>query len=73
MKDYMSKYKLFTWNETHYPVNKVKAFTTELHNKGQKYVVIIDPGVKVEQGYEAYDLGLRGIIKFENIRENFHN
>jgi alpha-glucosidase (family GH31 glycosyl hydrolase) len=57
--DYMDDYKLFTWNKTHYPVSSVQRFSNELKTAGQKYVVIIDPGVKVEKDYEAYELGIK--------------
>lgn len=34
-------------------------FTATLHNMSMHYVVIIDPGIKVDRGYSAYDQGLK--------------
>lgn len=30
----------------------------KLHEKSMQYVVIVDPGIKVERGYKAYERGL---------------
>jgi alpha-glucosidase (family GH31 glycosyl hydrolase) len=57
--DYMEAYKLYTWDPVHYPVREVRKWVDELHANNQKYVVIVDPGVKVEPGYEVYDRGIR--------------
>lgn len=55
--DYMEAYKVFTSNEECFP--DFKAMTSELSQKGIKLVTIIDPGVKIEQGYPVYEEGLR--------------
>ena len=55
--DYMQDYKVFTWNQDRYehdPKNCVK----QLKDMGIKVVTIIDPGVKVEKGYEIYEKGM---------------
>jgi len=57
--DYMQDYKVFTWNEERYH-NDPKAFLDRLSKDGFKVVVINDPGVKVEEGYEVYEEGLHG-------------
>jgi len=57
--DYMDAYKLYTWHPQRYPPQMVKKFVEQLHDNHQKYVVIVDPGVKVEPGYFCYDIGLR--------------
>jgi len=54
---YMDAYKVFTWHPERFP--KPKALLSELKTLGFKTVVIIDPGVKVEKGYAAYEDGLR--------------
>ncbi|HEW92623.1 MAG TPA: DUF5110 domain-containing protein [Thermotogaceae bacterium] len=53
--DYMDSYKVFTWNKENFP-NPHK-MTKELHDMGFKLSAIIDPGVKVENGYEIYEEG----------------
>lgn len=36
----------------------VQAFVKELHANKQYWVPIVDPGIKVDPGYPAYDQGL---------------
>lgn len=54
--DYMDGYRVFTWNE--------KTFGTpggiieEIGKDGYKAVTIIDPGVKLDEGYFMYDEGM---------------
>lgn len=53
---YMDQYKIFTWNNERFP--KPKNMLDELEDMGFKNVVIVDPGIKVEKGYKAYEDGL---------------
>jgi alpha-glucosidase len=50
---YMDQYKLFTWNDKEFP--DPAAFVQALKEMNFRVVVIIDPGVKVEAGYHAYE------------------
>merc|ERR1719427_581447 len=54
--DYMDEKKDFTYD----PVNfaGLPEFINELHSNGMKYIVILDPGIKIEEGYKAYDEGM---------------
>ena len=36
----------------------MQAFVKELHDSKQYWVPIVDPGIKVDPGYPAYDQGL---------------
>ena len=56
--DYMDGYRVFTWNEKDYgdPAETIQ----ELADDGFKAVCIIDPGVKLDSGYEKYDEGIAG-------------
>ncbi|MCD6443215.1 MAG: DUF5110 domain-containing protein [Thermotogae bacterium] len=56
--DYMDSYKIFTWNGENFP--NPKKMVDELHEMGFKVVTIVDPGVKVESGYEVYEEGIKG-------------
>jgi alpha-glucosidase len=52
---YMQDYKVFTWNNTRF--ENPAAFCKALSDMGFKVVVILDPGVKTEEGYTVYDDG----------------
>lgn len=54
--DYMERYKVFTWNKDTY--DDPKKMIEDLAEDGFKIVTIIDPGVKVEEGYNIYDQGV---------------
>ena len=49
---YMDAYKLFTWNNERFP-NPLQ-MNENLEEMGFKTTVIVDPGIKVEEGYAAY-------------------
>ncbi|HOW26612.1 MAG TPA: glycoside hydrolase family 31 protein [Bacteroidales bacterium] len=53
---YMDAYKVFTWHPTRFP--HPENLVGELKNMGVQTTVIIDPGVKVEKGYHAYEDGI---------------
>ncbi len=57
---YMDAYKLFTWDKARFP--DPKAMTAKLASMGFKTTVIVDPGIKVEKGYGAYERGLKDDI-----------
>jgi alpha-glucosidase (family GH31 glycosyl hydrolase) len=56
--DYMQNFKDFTTDSSNFPTTQVKEFVDDLHNKGQSFVPIIDPGIYIQNGYEAYDRGI---------------
>jgi alpha-glucosidase len=53
--DYMDGYRIFTVDKTKFP--NPRETNEYLHSLGFKGVWMIDPGVKVEQGYDVYDSG----------------
>jgi alpha-glucosidase len=55
--DYMRGYRVFTYEKTHFP-NPRKAIA-KLTKAGRKVVPIIDPGIKLEPGYDVYERGRR--------------
>ena len=56
--DYMQNYKDFTLDSTNFPQAEVASFVDGLHANGQHFVPIIDPGIMVQQGYDAYEQGV---------------
>lgn len=54
---YMQDYKVFTWSKERYP--DPKGMLTKMDQMGFRNVAIIDPGIKVEKGYAAYEDGLK--------------
>lgn len=65
--DYMDAYKDFTVYPVRYPAAGFKSFIDSLHANGQKYIMIIDPGIKIEAGYAPYEEGLhQGLYMVDN-------
>lgn len=54
--DYMDHYKVFTWNQDTY--RDERKVISDLKQMGIRAVTIMDPGVKVEDGYYVYEEGL---------------
>lgn len=53
---YMDRYKIFTWDKKHFP--DPKKLLDEIKSLGFHVVVMCDPGIKTESGYEPYEDGL---------------
>ncbi|MDO9510453.1 MAG: glycoside hydrolase family 31 protein [Bacteroidales bacterium] len=54
---YMDNYKVFTWHPSFFP--KPEELLNKLKDLGFNTTVIIDPGIKIEKGYAAYEDGLK--------------
>ncbi len=54
---YMEKFKIFTWDGEKF--SDPKAMIEKLKERGFEVVVICDPGIKVLEGYEAYESGIK--------------
>ncbi|MEM9324727.1 MAG: glycoside hydrolase family 31 protein [Bacteroidota bacterium] len=63
---YMKDYKLFTWDEDRFP--DPQGLIDEVKAQGFRVAVIIDPGVKIEEGYPTYHDGLKEdvFVKFSD-------
>lgn len=55
--DYMDNYKDFTVNTERFP--DLRAFAKEMKAQGIHLVPIIDAGVKIEDGYDVYEEGVK--------------
>ncbi len=56
--DYMENFKDFSLSEERF--SNFKEFVNELKDEGLYLVPIIDAGVKVEEGYDIYEEGIKG-------------
>lgn len=53
--DYMDGYRCFTWNKKYFP--DPKKMIADLANMGMKTIVMIDPGIKVDDNYWVFKEG----------------
>ncbi|HEY9046690.1 MAG TPA: glycoside hydrolase family 31 protein [Ohtaekwangia sp.] len=63
---YMDQYKIFTWSQRDF--SDPKELLVQLQRMGFHVVVMCDPGIKVEEGYDTYDKGIREdvFIKYQD-------
>jgi alpha-glucosidase len=54
---YMDEHRVFTWDRRRFP--DPAGLVAELSARGLQCVAIVDPGVKIEQGNDVYDDGVR--------------
>lgn len=54
--DYMDHYKIFTWDKKTFP--DPKGMIDPLRAMDFRLVTIVDPGIRVEEGYQQYDEGV---------------
>jgi alpha-glucosidase len=54
---YMDAYKLFTWDKDRFP--NPERMIDSLAKMGFKTTLIVDPGIKVEKNYPAYESGIK--------------
>ena len=60
----MDEYRVFTWNKERFP--NPKKLVNDLKADGFKTVLIIDPGIKVDENYDVYTDGLGKDVYVKN-------
>ena len=68
--DFMDKYKDFTWDEKNFALKDVQEYLQYLHNRDQRMVLMVDPGIHNLPGYSAWDDGLEMDIFVKNSKGN---
>lgn len=58
--DHMDGFRIFTLDQRAYAAPRMRAFLRRLRASGRRWVPIVDPGVKIDAGYPAYDEGVKG-------------
>lgn len=52
--DYMNLRQDFTTDNLRFPIHKMREMIDTLHSRGQRYVLILDPGVQRNTSYDPY-------------------
>ncbi|EEC69878.1 hypothetical protein OsI_00249 [Oryza sativa Indica Group] len=60
--DHMDAAKDFTLDPVNYPRPKLLEFLDKIHAQGMKYIVLIDPGIAVNNTYGVYQRGMQGDV-----------
>lgn len=68
--DYMEAYRDFTTDPSNFPLSEMSTFVASLHENGQHFIPIVDPGIMIYDNYPAYDQGIAQDIFVKDIQGN---
>ncbi|KAH9904359.1 glycoside hydrolase family 31 protein [Xylariomycetidae sp. FL2044] len=60
--DYMDYRQVFTLDPERFPLHKMRELVQTLHDRGQKYVMMLDPGIHQVDNYSTYARGLKSDV-----------
>jgi alpha-glucosidase (family GH31 glycosyl hydrolase) len=63
----MDGWRDFTFHPENYPLPEMQRFVEQLHQNDQRWVPIVDPGIKVDPGYAPYDEGSKADIWMKGV------
>ena len=64
--DYMNLRQDFTTDNLRFPIHKMREMIDTLHARGQRYVLILDPGIQRNTSYDPYVKGHEMDVFFKN-------
>lgn len=67
---YMDKYKAFTFDPENF--SNPKGLMKQLNKQGFKVVCIVDPGIKSEKGYDAYESGVKADVYIKHPDDTYY-
>ena len=67
--DYMDSFKDWTWSPSAYPQSAMRDFAEQLQALGKHYVVIVDPGILLDESYAPFAEGIKDDVFWRNAPE----
>ncbi|GBG59055.1 hypothetical protein CBR_g24401 [Chara braunii] len=65
--DYMHGYRDFTFDPEKFPEEGMRSLVNHLHRHDQHFVAIVDPGIKVDANFSAYQRGVQADIFIKDV------
>ncbi|KAH8910394.1 hypothetical protein BR93DRAFT_949148 [Coniochaeta sp. PMI_546] len=70
--DYMDRRQDFTLDPQKYPLEKMRDLVTKLHQSGQHYVMMLDPGIHRRGGYGPFERGTQSDVFLKAVDGSYY-